>query len=224
VEDGKWQVTLFGYIGDHPPHDDEGFLKFAEQLASPDIYEALQEATPLTDIKIYNVKEEVRRHYEKLQRFPEGLIVVGDAACSFDPVFGQGMTVAAKEALALSQLLQKSNGRLAGFPKKFHKRIARIIDIPWLLATSEIRRLPQVGGKRPLWLKCLHWYNGNIFELSATVPEVYTSFLKVMHLTTGPQALFHPKIVWRVLKHSLRRKPGAARATAAQPANVSLGD
>lgn len=202
VEDGQWLVTLVGYLGDHPPTDDEGFLDFAKQLASPEIHQLLQEAEPVSDITAFTYKRQRRRHFEKLDRFPDGLVVLGDAACSFDPVFGQGMSVAALQAVELDKLLGTTRGNLADFPKKFHKRIAQVADLPWKLATTETRRYPEMSKSQPLLLKFMHWYNGKIYSASESDPEVYACFLKVLHLVAGPHNLFHPKIVWRLLRHT----------------------
>ena len=221
VEDGQWLVTLVGYLGDHPPDDEQGFLQFAKELAAPQIYQLLQEAEPLTDIKTFNYKRQTRRHYERLKRFPSGLIVMADAACSFDPVFGQGMSVAAQQAVELERLLSAAPSDWAVFPKTFQKRIAHVTTVPWMLATGEVRRFPEVTPRRSLWLKFQHWYNGKIYAASGSDAEVYACFLKVLHLTTGPQYLFHPKIVWRVIRQAWVDRFASKQAVATQSDDVA---
>ena len=147
--------------------------------------------------------------YEKLPHFPDGLVVIGDAFCRFDPIFGQGMTVAAKEAVALGDMLSAAKARQQppnthGFSGQFHKQLAKVVETPWMLATTEAFRYPQVAGKRPVGTRFNHWYTSQIFELTAGDPTVYSAFLQVLHLLKEPTSLFRPAILWRVLRHQMR--------------------
>ncbi len=218
----KWLVTLAGYNGEKTPVDGDQFVEFTRTLAQPDVYEAIKDLTPLTEVKTFHYPAEQRRHYEKLSQFPDGLIVMGDAFCSFDPVFGQGMSVSAKEALFLDQQLsrekQSATVNLAGFPQRFHKGLNSVVATAWLLSTSEDFRYPKTEGKKPLGsigLAVLHWYTGHIFSLSATDKQVYATFVRVMNLLVGPLPLFHPAIVFKVLRRTVQQ------ATRRQPARTA---
>src|SRR5205823_4784518 len=145
-----------------------------------------------------------RRHYEKLAHFPAGLIVMGDGFCAFDPVFGQGMSVAAKEAIVLDELLANgSYNDSPDFPRRFHRRAAAVVMPAWLLGTSEDFRFEKTEGKKPFFIPLLHWYSRHIFELSATDKEVYNAFRQVLHLLSGPALLFKPTLVAKVVIHGL---------------------
>lgn len=220
LEGGRWLVTLAGYSGVPSPKDKAQFLAYAESLAQPDVYEAIRGRPAISDIKSYAVPQTIRRHYEKLGRMPAQLVVMGDALCAFDPVFGQGMSVAAKEAVALDTLL--ASGSLADVGRRFHTQAARIVEVPWMLSTSEDFRFRATEGRRPLALPILHWYSGHIFTLSGDDRQVYDAFRQVMHLLDGVGALFAPGIVLKVLRHALRRRPHRA-ATAPEPAATPSG-
>jgi 2-polyprenyl-6-methoxyphenol hydroxylase-like FAD-dependent oxidoreductase len=139
IQGGYWMVTLVGSLRDYPPDDAAGFLEFARSLAQPDLYEAIRDAEPVTPVAIYKYSANRWRHYERMERLPEGLIIMGDAACSFNPVYGQGMSVAAVEAQTLDRCLReqerfaRKNG-VVGFTQRFQQAIARDIKTPCWVA------------------------------------------------------------------------------------------
>jgi flavin-dependent dehydrogenase len=163
VEGDRWLVGLFGLSRDYPPTDEAGFLEFARSLRSPLLYEAIRDARPLAPIVGYRATENRLRHYDLLPRRPEGLLVLGDAACTFNPVYGQGMTVAAAGALALAGCLraQGQRGDLRGLAARFQRRLARQLAPVWTLATNGDLRAPGTEGGRvartrriPGWTMC----------------------------------------------------------------------
>jgi 2-polyprenyl-6-methoxyphenol hydroxylase-like FAD-dependent oxidoreductase len=203
VEGNRWLVTLAGLHGDHPGTDDAGFLEFARKLPVPDVHQAIASATPLTPIATYRFLTNLRRHYERLSSFPNGLLVMGDAFCSFNPVYGQGMTVSALEAEALDAILREQcAGRydLTGLPTRFHKRIARIVDAAWRLTTGEDFRYLEAAGKRPPGTALLHWYTKRMHERSADDEALALSFYRVMNMIDPPSALFRPWVMARILR------------------------
>src|SRR5579885_44834 len=214
IQGGYWMVTLAGSLRDYPPDDEPAFLEFARSLAQPDLYEAIKDAEPVTPITVYKYPANRWRHYERMRRLPEGFIIMGDAACSFNPIYGQGMSVAAIEAQTLDRCLREQetfdghNG-VAGFTQRFQQAIARAIKTPWLLATGEDLRYPGVEGKRSLRTRLLNRYMRRVVELAASDSDLAATLLRVRNLLKPLRALFQPDIILAVLRLELaagRRK------------------
>ncbi len=146
VEGGRWMVSLAGGAGDYPPTDEAGFLEFARSLRDPIIHDAIRGAEPLSPIVGYRRAENRRRHYEQLARWPERLVVTGDAVCALNPAGTQGMTVAAMAAEELDRCLRKARGDLAGLAGRFQRRLARMHQTPWTFTASFDHRYPGVVG------------------------------------------------------------------------------
>jgi hypothetical protein len=203
IEGGRWMVTLGGGDRDYPPTDEEGFLAFARSLPTPEFYEAIKEAEPLTPISGYRTTENRWRHYERMKRWPERLVVLGDGACAFNPVYGQGMTMAARGAQLLDQVLIKGRrgpDRLRGLGRAFQQRLARINGEPWLLATGEDYRYRGCEGAPPSRsLRLMHKYMDRIFVISTENSYVRQRFLEVQQMLKPPTTLFSPRVVGRVV-------------------------
>lgn len=208
LEGNRWAITLAGVGRDYPPNDEAGFLDFARSLRSPIIYEAIKDAQPLSPIYSYRGTENRLCHYEKLSRLPEGLAVVGDAACAFNPVYGQGMTVAALGALTLDECLHQQFRRdkdsLTGLTRRFQKRLAKVNTTPWLMATGEDFRWSTTSGGQPEGMtRLMHRYIDQVLLLSVDHPKVYRTFGEVVHMVKPPGALFQPGIITQVLKQAI---------------------
>lgn len=213
IEGDRWIVGLTGYFGDYPPTDDEGFRAFAASLPIPEITAVVAGAEPLGAAVPYRFPASQRWRYERLTRFPEGLLVVGDAICSFNPVYGQGMSVAALEASALGACLEEGTDRLA---QRFFARAARIISTPWSIAVGGDLLFPQVKGPRGPMVRFLNWYLGHLQRAARRDAEVAVAFQRVANLVAEPASLLRPRIAWLVLRKNLQSAPDAAR-TAATP-------
>ena len=205
-EGDRWILTLIGMLGDFPPTDEAGFLAFARSLPTPDLYDVISQAEPLSEITPHKYPSSLRRHYEQLKVFPEGYLVFGDALCSFNPIFGQGMTVASLEAEALETSLQ---GGLEGLWRGFFKRASKVIDIPWTLAAGADLGFPEAQGKRGPEVNAINAYIGKLLEAAWHDPKLAVAFHQVSNLVKPPTSLFAPGIVWRVLLGS--RKPALPR-------------
>jgi 2-polyprenyl-6-methoxyphenol hydroxylase-like FAD-dependent oxidoreductase len=199
-EGDQWIVTLGGYCGDYPPTDEQGFLAFAKSLPTPDIYEVIRSATPLSEPIPAKFPTNQRRHYESLARFPEGLLVIGDAICSFTPIYGQGVSVAALEAVALGECLAAGTDQLA---QRFFKRASTVVDNPWSITVGNDVRLTRPDESPALLTRCLHWYMDRLQLAAQRDPVVALAFRKVTNMMAAPPSLLHPAIVLRVIGRAL---------------------
>jgi 2-polyprenyl-6-methoxyphenol hydroxylase-like FAD-dependent oxidoreductase len=199
IEGNRWMVTLAGWVRDYPPSEDKEFLEFARSLDVPDLYQCLEKAEPLTPIAIHKYPASVWRRYEKLDNMPESLIVLGDALCSFNPVYAQGMTVAALEAVMLDRILggHTGPGPLRGISNRFQRMATSVVRNPWLLATGEDLRYPAAEGDRPVASSVVRWYVGAVHKAASADERVARQFYRVMSLAAPPRSLFAPGIVLR---------------------------
>ncbi|MBF9254224.1 FAD-binding monooxygenase [Pontibacter sp. 172403-2] len=205
VEHHKWIVSLGGWHGHHAPTDEEGFIAFAKSLPAPDVHTIITTSTPLSDIVSYKFPASLRRHYEKLDDFPEGYLVLGDAVCSFNPLYGQGMTSAAMQAAALDKLLQEQPG-LHHLYKPYFRQIARITDIPWQTAVGEDFRFPETRGRKAPGTDLINAYMDSVHRATHHDAVIGAAFLNVMNMLAPPASLLSPRILWRVLKSIAQRR------------------
>jgi 2-polyprenyl-6-methoxyphenol hydroxylase-like FAD-dependent oxidoreductase len=217
VEGNRWLVTLTGGARDYPPSDEAGFLEFARSLPAPMIYDAMCAAEPVSPIKTHRGTENRLRHFERAKELPENFLLVGDAVCAFNPVYGQGMTTAALGALTLRNTLREK-GSLDCLSRRFLKRLAKVNKAPWLLATGEDYRYPQTTGHGAgLMTKFMHRYMNHVIELATQSVAVRHVLLRAFSMLVPPTELLHPRISLRVLVHVLR-----PRLRASSVSSVSL--
>lgn len=198
----RWIVSVGGYLGDHAPDDEKHFAEYVGSLPVPDIHQVVMTAEPVSEFMTYRYAANLRRRYDKLKRFPEGYLVFGDAFCSFNPVYGQGMTVAAQEALALDACLRHGDQKLS---QRFFRAASAIVDIPWNIAVGNDLRHPMVKGERPAMVRFINWYIGKLHMAARYDASLTTAFLHVANLMEQPPTLLKPSIVARVLKGNLFR-------------------
>jgi 2-polyprenyl-6-methoxyphenol hydroxylase-like FAD-dependent oxidoreductase len=198
IEGGRWLVTLISFFDETSPEDHESFVAFARSLAAPDIHQAIQHSEPLSDIVQYHFAGSLRRHYERLDAFPEGLIVVGDGVCSFNPVYGQGMTVSAIEAECLDKLLtqaKREGGLAPDFAPRWFRRIQGAVDTAWNGVTLEDLLFPELADKRPASIRALQWYMAHVHRATHSRPAVTDQFYRVVNFLDPPSALFRPRVI-----------------------------
>lgn len=209
IEDDQWHVSIGGFAGHHPPNDEAGFMQWARDLPDPSLYEAIRIAEPLTPIRGYRTTINTLRHFEKLKRWPKNLVVTGDAVCGFNPIYGQGMSTSAIDALALRRVLREWEADpTLDFERLVRERIAETVAAPWLIATGEDLRWPGVkleGASRSGML-LFHRYM-NIYLKQATQDQQLANlYHAVLNLLVPPAMLRHPAIAARVLSKALTSK------------------
>lgn len=218
IEDGKCALSLYGVLGDSAPTDHEGFLAFAKSLRVPDVYDVIKDAEPITEPVIFRYPASVRRRYERLTRFPEGLLVLGDAACSFNPLYGQGMTVAAIEAITLRDHLARRDVDAASF----HRAIAKVIDVCWDMSVSGDLGYPEVEGTRTLKVRVGNAYLAKLHAAATRDGELTRRFMRVAGLVDSPTTIMKPGTMLRVFRNAKPAPP--VPAPIAAPRQESGGD
>jgi 2-polyprenyl-6-methoxyphenol hydroxylase-like FAD-dependent oxidoreductase len=156
----------------------------------------------LSEFTSYGFPSNRRRYFERLRQVPGGYVTTGDAVCSFNPIYGQGMTCAALDALALGQTLDKHRDATAAMARDFYRRIARILGTPWRFAAGGDFAFPETQGPKPAGIDLLNGYSRRVQLASKVDPEVRRTFSAVQHLVKSPTALFKPGVVRRVLRGS----------------------
>jgi 2-polyprenyl-6-methoxyphenol hydroxylase-like FAD-dependent oxidoreductase len=208
-EHDRWRLSAYGYGGHHPPTDPAGFLDFAASIAPPDLAPAIRAADPLDPVAAHRIPADLRRRYQSL---PGGLVPFGDALCTFNPVYGQGMTVAAREAIALRDCLAAGPD---GLERRFLRAAARTIDDAWTLATGADLAQPTVAGPRPARVRLINAYLRRLHAAAEHDPKLALAFINVVAMLDRPRRLLYPGPLGRVLAGSLRapRRPTATLAT-----------
>jgi 2-polyprenyl-6-methoxyphenol hydroxylase-like FAD-dependent oxidoreductase len=211
LEGDRWMATIGGRHGDVPSGDPEGFLSYARALRTPTIYNAISHAKRLDGVARYGFPESVRRHFERLDVFPRGLLPVGDAICRFNPVYGQGMSVAALEACLLQRLLERLAGDrlagdrvggdsnpIAGLAPAFFAEVQTLIETPWSVAIFDFV-FPDTRGQRPADFETTLKFGIALTRLAAEDPDVHKLTVEVQHLLRPRSVYRDPALVQRVL-------------------------
>ncbi|PKI16187.1 FAD-binding oxidoreductase [Colwellia sp. 12G3] len=198
-------VTMSSYGRDNSPKTIEEFIEWSRVLQQPHVYDLIQKATPVTDVKVFKFPRMFRRHYEKLANIPAGFFVMGDAFASADPVSAAGMTKCFLEARALESILANPSNSLTDVPKLQYQAAAKIFDEIWSVLSEQIYRFPWVEGKRPFYQKAMNLYVDHVMKISAFDKEAFVAFLRVTNFTAPMQSLLKPRIVFKVIKHMLTK-------------------
>jgi 2-polyprenyl-6-methoxyphenol hydroxylase-like FAD-dependent oxidoreductase len=176
----------------------------------PTIFDAIRRAQPLSPIKTHRATENRRRRYDRAKELPHNFLVLGDAVCAFNPVYGQGMTVAALGAVTLDKILSERrrrypNGSLVGLARDFQKRLAKVNDTPWMLSTAQDLRYRECTGASPSRMtRFMHRYMDRVIELATRKVAVRRILLRTFNMLTPPSTLFQPRVLFQVLVQVLK--------------------
>jgi flavin-dependent dehydrogenase len=209
IEGDRWMVTVGGWHVDHPPADVAAFTEYARSLPDPIVAELIDHAEPLTEPVMHRFPSSRRRRFETLERIPAGYVALGDAICSFNPIYGQGMTCAAMEAGALDRALERHGTPTAAMARDYYAAAADIIATPWQFAVGGDFSFPATTGPRPRGIAVSNWYARRIALASKHDPEINRVFATVQQLLAPPSVLFRPAFVARVLWRA--RQDGATK-------------
>jgi 2-polyprenyl-6-methoxyphenol hydroxylase-like FAD-dependent oxidoreductase len=210
VEGSRWMVTLAGVHGDVPGTSEDEVLAFARSLLSPAVAQLMDHAGPLSSVASYRFPSSQRRHYEKVDRLLPGFVTLGDAACSFDPIYGQGMTCAAQQADALGHSVREMGMRADELPRRFHRRAKKIIDAPWGIAVGADFLHPETVGPKVRGTDQVNGYVLRVIKATHTSVHLAKSFNLVLNLVEPPSALMRPSVMAGVLASATpgrRRRP-----------------
>ncbi len=201
VEDGKVELTTYGILGDHPPTDYDGLMAWLKSLPAKDVYNTLRYADPVDKAMPFKFPTTLRRHYHKLRRFPEGLLVTGDAVTTFNPVYAQGMSVAALCALVLRQHLHSG---AAPVPQDYFRDLAKdAIDQAWDMTNTIDLSLPGVEGERTFKVRMGNWFLKRVQIAATRDGSVTAEYFKTAGLVQKPEAMMRPGFALKVLWKSL---------------------
>ena len=215
VEGSRWMVTLAGVHGDVPGLSEDEVLAFARSLLSPTLAQLIERAGPLSSPAAYRYPSSQRRHYDKVRDLLPGFVTLGDAACSFDPIYGQGMACAALQAEALGQAVGELGARSVDLPRRFHRRAAKIIDAPWAIAVGADFLHPETRGPKAPGTDLLNRYVLRLVKATHASVELARTFNLVVQLVEPTSALVRPSVVARVMATTItgrrRRRLGDPR-------------
>ncbi|MGW7576915.1 FAD-dependent oxidoreductase [Streptomyces sp. NPDC054765] len=198
VEDDRWMVVLAGYTDHRPGHDPADFLARMRRCVTP-LHEVADRCTLLGDVRTFHFRESLRRDFTRLNRFPGGLVAVGDSVASVNPVYGQGLTLAALQASCLSAYLRA--GALPHAPARdYFRRAAVVVDAAWQLSATADLAQRHVTGPYPRGYRLARWAGDKITEASVIDPRVNQAFMDVVHMRRHPKALTRPRVLARAAR------------------------
>jgi 2-polyprenyl-6-methoxyphenol hydroxylase-like FAD-dependent oxidoreductase len=221
IEGDRWIVTLAGFHGDNAPADDAGYLAFAESLPTDEVAGVIRDEEPAGEIVTNRLPSSQWRHFEKVKRHPSRFLAIGDAICSFNPIYGQGMSSAALQAMALGTCLDRYGPATGGLPRRFYHATAKIIANPWAIAAGGDFCYRQTTGPKPPLVDPLNRYVKKAVIAAQHDPDVATAIYQVQNLLAPPPSLMKPAVMMRVLR-SARKGPAADAASG--PGAASLAE
>ena len=202
-EHDMWMFTVFGMVGNEPPRDLAGMLSFAQEYAPAHLLAAARAGEPIGPVVQHRMPSSQWRRYDKLRRFPGGLLVCGDAICSFNPIYGQGMSVAALDAVALRDCLRRG---VTDLPRRYFRAAAKAIGVAWQIGAGSDLAFPEVEGRRTPATRATNRLVDWVLTACESDAVVGGQFFKVTALVDPPARLLRPSFLYRVATVNLHRR------------------
>jgi 2-polyprenyl-6-methoxyphenol hydroxylase-like FAD-dependent oxidoreductase len=202
-EGDTWMFTVFGMAGYEPPRDLAGMLSFAQGYAPAHLLAAVRAGEPIAPVVQHRMPSSQWRRYDKMRRFPDGLLVCGDAICSFNPIYGQGMSVAALDAAALRDCLRCG---VSDLPRRYFRAAAKAIGVAWQIGAGSDLVFPEVEGRRTPTMRVTSRLADWVLAAAESDAVVAAQFFKVTGLVDPPARLLNPLFLYRVATVNRRRR------------------
>jgi 2-polyprenyl-6-methoxyphenol hydroxylase-like FAD-dependent oxidoreductase len=200
IEGDRWMVLVGERHAPPPPDSFDGFLELTRQLRTSTIYDTLKNARPVGKVHRFSFPESSWRHYEQLAAFPRGLIPIGDAICRFNPIHGQGMSVALQQACVLKDLLGRAGDSdpLEGLAPAYFAAVTPLIAGPWSMSAVPDFANPLTRGTPPQDMDNSMRFEAGLIRLAAQDPMVHELMLSVRYLIKPASALHDPDLARRI--------------------------
>jgi 2-polyprenyl-6-methoxyphenol hydroxylase-like FAD-dependent oxidoreductase len=205
LEGDRWILTTSGAHGDHPPVTPEGLASFVASFDLPELVSLADPSRSTAPARTHRFPSSQRRLLEKLRAVPTGYVLLGDAVCSFNPVYGQGMTSAFLQAEALGRTIDRVGTTGDRLPRSFYRAAAKVVADPWRIAAGADFNLPETTGAKPFGTDVLNRYVARVVRACQTSPAVAEQMVLVQNLLTPATSLMRPDVMLRVLAATRRR-------------------
>jgi flavin-dependent dehydrogenase len=212
-EDGTWGLTTFGVAKVEPPRDFAGMCALADEVVPPHIASAIRRGEPIGEVAFHKYPTSRWRRYDKLDRFPAGILPFGDAVVSFNPTFGQGMTMSSLQAGHLRQALQKPATELA---REFITATAKSTYPVWTMNAIGDLVLHRASGPMPWWYRPVGGLFDQFLGAAETDPVLAEWFLRRFSLLDSLYMIPSTRLVDRTIRHNMRLWLAEKRATRSQ--------
>jgi 2-polyprenyl-6-methoxyphenol hydroxylase-like FAD-dependent oxidoreductase len=197
IEGNRWVLTLTGRLGERPPAEPDGFMDYAQRLETQTIYNAIKHAKREGGFERFAYPASAWRRFDRLSSFPDGLVPIGDSICRFNPVYGQGMSVAAQEARLLNQLLKARATKadpLARLALAFFSESVPLVEAPWNMSAVPDLVYPETRGERPTDFESRLKYNDALIRTAMHDAAVHRLLAEVQQLLKPPSVLQDPAV------------------------------
>jgi 2-polyprenyl-6-methoxyphenol hydroxylase-like FAD-dependent oxidoreductase len=223
IEHDRWILSIGASFGATAPTDEESFRAIAGALPAPEMHELLRRIPRLGPVVTHRLSTSRRRRYEKVTRAPAGFLALGDAICSFNPIYGQGMSSAVLQAVELDTCLREHDNdrRLV---RAFYRRAAKVIANPWQIAVGADFAHPECRGPKPPGTDLVNRYMHRVLLAAQVSPEVNTAMLRVQNLQAPPLSLMRPSLVPKVFVAARQARARIASGTNTAPRLHAVDD